>query len=283
MTETATPRSVRLHGRIVLHATIHLLSGLHIGGAAGALEIGGVDKPVIRNPITDQPYIPGSSLKGKIRSLLEKACNAPQNQKINKDVYIHLAENAEQYRDYPICSIFGTLPQHPRNRDFSTPTPTRLTVRDVPLTEQSEAELRKLRTDLPYTEVKWEAAIDRVTSAATPRQIERVPAGAKFGTAEFIYSVYTAPDTPSAAEVAAWFVEVVKGMRYLEHDYLGGMGTRGSGQVRFEQVRLHAVRIQPGSADTTTPFEIEQDETKGISVIDEQQLTEWLTTTFAKE
>jgi CRISPR-associated protein Csm3 len=109
-------RTVTLHGRIMLRAEIELLTGLHIGGAAGGLEIGGLDKPVIRNPRTNQPYIPGSSLKGKLRSLMEKVYGAPQTFKVNEGVYIHVPTNEDEYRRfYQIAGVFGTLPNHKSN------------------------------------------------------------------------------------------------------------------------------------------------------------------------
>lgn len=277
--------TVQLHGRIFLEADIKMVTGLHIGGAAGGLEIGGVDKPVIRNPYTDQPYIPGSSLKGKLRSLLEKACGAPQNYPINKKtgVYVHIAENEDEYTRFPICSVFGTLPEwgpESKRHNFQTPTPTRLTVRDVPLTDVSAKRLKDLKTDLPYTEVKWEASIDRVTSAASPRQIERVPAGAVFGPANLIFSVYTG-NGEHADTVARLFAHVVAAMQYLEDDYLGGMGTRGNGQVAFTKLNLTARRInkekQGYEDEQAYPESLDN---KGISQIDREQLSGWLTDIF---
>ena len=233
--------SVKLHGRIFLTFHIELLSGLHIGGAASSLEIGGLDKPVIRNPLNNQPYIPGSSLKGKMRSLIEKASGAPQTYKINKNVFVHSAQNIKEYYDYPVARIFGMLPDFKESRE-AVPAPTRLTVRDVQLTTESKDMLTHARTDLNYTEVKWEAAIDRVTSAAAPRQIERVPAGAVFGPAELIYSVYVG-ENEEAPEVARWFRHVIEALDYLEDDYLGGMGTRGIGRVTFTNLKLETRRV----------------------------------------
>ena len=57
-------------------ATIEIVTGLHIGGNNDEIKIGGIDNPVIKNPLTNEPYIPGSSLKGKIRSLIEWQFNA---------------------------------------------------------------------------------------------------------------------------------------------------------------------------------------------------------------
>ncbi len=242
---------VTLHGRVFLNADIELVTGLHIGGASGGLEIGGVDKPVIRNVRTNQPYIPGSSLKGKMRSLMEKAYGAPQTFRVNKDVFVHMPESTADYQRYQaIAGVFGTLPER---KEFRTPAPTRLTVRDVQLTPDSVAELKKLRTDLPFSEIKWEAAIDRVTSAAAPRQIERVPAGAVFGPAELIFNVYTGEgETP--ADVATLFAHVIDALRLLEDDYLGGMGSRGNGQVRFGNLKVTCKPIRNGAYEPEAVF-----------------------------
>ena len=215
-----------LYGRIFIECKIRTETGLRIGGAESSLSIGGVDNVVIRDPLSNQPYIPGSSLKGKMRSQMEKFHSLEQNQSINQNVNIHVCESAEGYADCVVCHIYGL----PGNKNFSTST--RLVVRDVKLTEESVKELRKAKTDFPLTEVKWEAAIDRVTSAAVPRPMERVPAGAVFGPAELVYSVYEAADV-------ARFENVVEGMQLLEDDYLGGSGSRGSGKVAFRDIQVY--------------------------------------------
>jgi CRISPR-associated protein Csm3 len=277
-----TQSAVHLHGRIFLRTNIELKTGLHIGGAAGGLEIGGVDKPVIRNPLNNQPYIPGSSLKGKLRSLLEKAYAAPQTTSIGQNVYVHIAENPQQYADYPICSIFGTFPEWgpeaDKRRGFSVTTPTRLTVRDVPLTQESERQLKALKTDLPYSEIKWEASIDRVTSAASPRQIERVPAGAVFGPAELVFSVYSEPEK-KGSDAAVLFVHVIEALEYLEDDYLGGMGTRGNGRVQLTDLTLWVRRIVPQQGYTDrVHYDLDN---QGVGTIDRDKLKQWLSEQFA--
>ena len=222
------PRSVTLLGKVFLRGNIRALSGLHIGGSAGALAIGGVDNPVIRDPLTTQPYIPGSSIKGKLRSLAEKRGGLPQNFRIGQDVYVHTCEREQDYTACPVCPALG-IPAD------SFALPTRLTVRDVPLTEASAEQLRQLRTDLPFAEVKWEAAIDRVTSSATPRQMERVPAGAVFGPFEIVFGVYLPSDV-------ALLGGLLLALQLLEDDALGGQGSRGSGKVRFEEIAVTARR-----------------------------------------
>ncbi len=217
---------VDLYGRVFVRGKIRAVTGLHIGGSPAALAIGGVDNPVIRDSLTGQPYIPGSSVRGKMRSLWEKMTGVRQNQPIGKGVKIHVCQKRADYEQCPVCQIYGVPGQ------LEASSPTRLVVRDAFLSKESEEELRlRAKTDLPYTEVKWEAAIDRVTSAATPRQMERVPAGAIFEGFEMVFSVYDKDDLVR-------FVDVFEAMQLLEDDYLGGQGSRGSGKVRFGQVRL---------------------------------------------
>lgn len=217
-----TTDSIKLFGRIILEGDIEALTGLHIGGSPGALAIGGVDLPVIRNAVDQRPYIPGSSLKGKMRSLWEKATGARQNRPIGKGVSIHACEQKADYQQCPVCQIYGTLGQN------DAAFPTRIVVRDVPLAENS---LENVRTDMPYTEVKWEAAIDRVTSAATPRQIERVPAGAVFSQMQIVFNIYEPGDIER-------FLDVLTALQLVEDDYLGGQGSRGSGRVAFKNLKL---------------------------------------------
>jgi CRISPR-associated protein Csm3 len=230
--------NVTLLGRVIITGHIRTLTGLHIGGSPGALAIGNVDMPVIRDAVTGRPYIPGSSLKGKMRSLAEKVTGAPQNKSIGKDVTIHVAEDRAQYDRYWVNPLFGI----PGEVKFDVPAPNRLIVRDVPLWDKkslslenaqgkSAEELLAIHTDLPYTEVKWEAAIDRVTSAATPRQMERVPAGAVFAPMEIVFSLYLRDDVSLLSHLFT-------SLQMVEDDFLGGQGSRGSGKVCFEGLQL---------------------------------------------
>jgi CRISPR-associated protein Csm3 len=222
--------NIQLTGRIFLEFELKIQSGLHIGGSDEGISIGGVDKTVIRDPLTNRPYIPGSSLRGKIRSLTEKYQGAKQNNRIGQ-IYIHTCDNQADYDTCEICHIYGV----PGEKDFSSPT--RLIVRDIQLTDKSAEDLNKLRTDLPYTEVKTEVAIDRVTSAASPRQMERVPAGAVFGPAEMVYSLYDHNGSGSVDDLQR-FKTVVTGLQLLEDDYLGGLGSRGSGKVALTNIAI---------------------------------------------
>ena len=234
-------QKIELKGRVLIRFEIEAVTGLHIGGSDSGIEIGGVDKTVVRDPLTNRPYVPGSSLKGKMRSLLEKYRGLRQNQRIGTG-YIHscgadlrrdelTTRGKAEYQKCDICQVFGA----PGERDFSTPT--RLVVRDVALSDESAARLEKAHTDLPFTEVKTEVSIDRVTSAANPRQMERVPAGAVFGDAELVYSVYSGSECDPREDVKR-LKTVVEGLRLMEDDYLGGSGSRGSGKVRLRNIRL---------------------------------------------
>lgn len=221
---------IHLKGRVIITGKVRAVTGLHIGASKDTLDIGGVDMPVIRNPVDRKPYIPGSSLKGKMRSWLEKHYGKEQNwnlskgkevkdkngEKEPKNVVLHLCQNADGAKECEVCSLFGMMGQ-------SGPSmPTRLVVRDIALDESTIPE-----TVIDYTEVKWEAAIDRVTSAATPRQIERVPAGAVFSPMEIVFNIYEEKDVERLKDV-------ITALELVEDDYLGGHGSRGSGKVAFE-------------------------------------------------
>jgi len=142
----------------------------------------------------------------------------------------------EEYQNCHVCHIYGL----PGERDFSTPT--RLIVRDVRLDIQQFPPNAK--TDFPYTEIKWEAAIDRITSAAVPRQMERVPAGAIFREFELVYSLYQKEDEDKDADVER-LPRVFEAMQLAEDDYLGGLGSRGSGKVQFKQIDIS---FRPGNS-----------------------------------
>jgi CRISPR-associated protein Csm3 len=242
--------SIQLKGRVFIRFDIEAVTGLHIGGSDTGIEIGGVDKTVIRDPYSNRPYIPGSSLKGKMRSLVEKRRGLKQNQPIGqgrihscggeyKDKKELDQKGRQEYLACDVCQVFGV----PGERPFSTPT--RLVVRDVHLSKEWADKLNASgRTDLPYTEIKTEVSIDRVTSAANPRQMERVPAGVVFGgqddhgkpqPAELVYSIYDGGDCSTSKDVTR-LRTVFEGLQLLEDDYLGGLGSRGSGKVRLHNI-----------------------------------------------
>jgi CRISPR-associated protein Csm3 len=222
----------KLIKKILIKGEIHALTGLHIGATNAGMSIGGVDAAVVRNPLTRQPYIPGSSLKGKMRSLLEKVegkFGPPQGKDIHYSPYRNIL-------DSDIPKIFGITPEDLPPEDSSKDSKeqkkkvqpvSRLIVRDCPLNEKSAERLFASKdTDLPYTEVKTEVVIDRITSAATPRQLERVPAGAIFEM-EMILNVYDGDNETT------FLNKIFEGLALVQNDYLGGKGSRGSGQVKI--------------------------------------------------
>ncbi|ACY49691.1 type III-A CRISPR-associated RAMP protein Csm3 [Rhodothermus marinus] len=196
-------------GNIILKGKMECLTGLHIGGSKEKFEIGGVDQPVIRDPATNYPYVPGSSLKGKMRALLSFALGK--------------AHEDPNFRSFdpkcPLQRVFGTSAE---SRNIG---PSRLIVRDAFPDEATIRMWENLDTELLYTEIKAENSVDRLTSAANPRFPERVVRGSRFNV-EFVFSVYESQD-------ADYFRYVIEGLRLLEHSWLGRSGTRGYGQVKF--------------------------------------------------
>lgn len=209
----------RMIKKIKLDYSMQLITGLHIGDSSDNVEIGGIDKPVVRKTIENVPYIPGSSLKGKIRSLLEQIAGASD-----------VGNNSE------VNDLFGFAKDN---------KPSKLIVRDAYLCEESRIELEKSEfVDMPYTEIKFENTIERITGKAkNPRQIERIPAGACFNV-EFVINVWE--DDNNGEKL----IELLKnGIRALENDYLGGSGSRGYGQIKFGEPNEKEVTFENYFAD----------------------------------
>ena len=235
MSESKTP--LRLRGKLILDAVLHCETGLHIGAGKGSLEIGGADNPVVKDAF-GRPIVPGSSLRGRLRSLLEHAhgLTSPEelvylSRRRGQEVRIHQSDRP----DDALCLLFGRSPSRmERVRgdavEGRSATPARLTIYDAPLDLESiTAPMREFLDD-ELTEVKSENAIDRITAQANPRTLERVPAGARFGV-RFVLDLL-APGDESLAGL------LLQGLRLLEDDALGGGGSRGSGRVRFSACRL---------------------------------------------
>jgi CRISPR-associated protein Csm3 len=198
--------SVKLIKKIVYTGTITLKTGLHIGGTNAALNIGGPDKFVVRNPLSNIPYIPGSSLKGKMRSLVEIANGETNGGK---------PSNNPNSKAGKLFGISG---------DSDNSQASRLIVRDADLDTES-ADFSN--TDLPFTESKTEVAIDRVTAKANPRTFERVPAGARFKL-NMVLNIF---EGENESDLKATLKQAID---LLHDDYLGGHGSRGYGQVKIE-------------------------------------------------
>ncbi len=212
--------------KVKLTYKMTLLTGLHIGGSKDLVEIGGIDLPVVRSPLKgNQPYIPGSSLKGKLRALLEYSAGATD---VGKSANIL------------INKLFGITEKKNGDKIEVEAQRTRLIVRDAYLTDESAKKLDSTELPMPYTEVKFENTINRITGTAEhPRQIERIPANAEFDV-EFILTLFELQKENGdiVKDNKQDYLDLLKkGIKLLEADYLGGSGTRGYGQVEFKEIK----------------------------------------------
>lgn len=222
--------------KIRISTKLHLITALHIGASKDNVEIGGIDIPVIRAAFKDnQPYIPGSSLKGKIRSLLEQiAGTAEVGGGIKKDNKYGYEGKSDNIR--AIIDVFGFADDE---------KPSKLIFRDSYLSAESTNILKDNENlDMPYTEGKWENSINRLSGVATnPRQIERIPAGVSFDV-EIIINVWDNDEDGKKS------LELLKnGIHALENDYLGGSGSRGYGQVKFSELTTEEIPFDKIFAD----------------------------------
>ncbi len=263
-----------LLGKLTLNSQLLVQTGLHIGRGGENLDIGGLDKPVIRDPLTTYPYLPGSSIKGKLRSILERLLNKRLNRAGGSGTlryesddlangFTEVEENIfipyEGAKTCQISRLFGstggskfwmsveTAREEGLWENNSTTriieglncvrinrgrsSTARLIIRDSHLLPDSAEKLKKVDTGLFMTEWKFENGIDRVTAAANPRQLERVPAGSKFQ----FELVYTVEDAVQAIEDLQ---NIAIALAILEDDALGGHGSRGYGKVRFQNFNL---------------------------------------------
>lgn len=202
----------RIEGRIIL------LSGLSIGGDSAIIEIGENDNPILRNPLSNEPYIPGSSIKGKMRYLCEW--------------YLGKVDNGEVHScsdsNCTVCRIFG---RSAGDSKVSRSGPTRVIVRDSYLTRESRRKLKELReTKGTDTEIKYENTINRITSMSSPRNMERVPAGTEFN-CSILYKVFDMEDGGKVDEEN--FKQLLTALKLLTIDGLGGGVSRGSGHIKL--------------------------------------------------
>jgi len=296
--------SKELVGKVIISSTLNVETGIHIGGGGEKLDIGGLDKPVIRNPVTHHPYLPGSSIKGKLRSILERLWKLPLNRHGGSGTYRYESDDlVEGYteikadnssiiirfdgaKDCKLSRIFGStgiicwvrsdvaiqeklervsnseeriiissIDENGNKHRFARfakqgeeakdkeikekyikvkgrNSPARLIVRDCHLIDRSIALLERVDTGLYMTEWKFENGIDRVTAAANPRQVERVPAGSQFN----FELVYTIENREQAVEDLQ---NIAIALAFLEDDSLGGHGSRGYGKVKFENFKFN--------------------------------------------
>lgn len=202
-----------MYSKIRIIGKIELVTGLHIGGGGTTSMIGAIDSPVVRDPNTRLPIVPGSSIKGKLRNLLARDFGLNPGQK-------------EHNEDAPeVLRLFGSSQKNNIQR-------SRLQISDAFYSQESKTTFDQ--KELAYTETKFENTINRLTAVANPRQIERVTRGAKFDL-HIIYNV------ENEEEVAADFECIKRAVNLLENDYLGGGGTRGNGRILFEITEIKTV------------------------------------------
>lgn len=218
----------KLLKKIEITGVLTLETGLHIGGTNSSMSIGGIDKAVIRNPLNNQPYIPGSSFKGKMRSLLEISTGNIGGRSggvVNNGPSPNTSNNGKPLS----ADLFGNAVNEGQK-------PSRLIVRDLSLINHEEL---LAKTEIPYTEGKTEVVIDRITSAAMPRQNERVPAGAQFRLNLVVNIWEQDPNEDALLKMLFTCLQL------LSDDYLGGHGSRGYGQVRVSIEKI----VEKTSAD----------------------------------
>ena len=202
---------------------IKLETGLHIGGDEGVIEIGGNDNPIVRDISTGNPYIPGSSLKGKMRYLLEWYTG-----RISEDGKVYDGKNLskESENDLLLNVFGGTAGGNGRKG------PTRITVKDIFLSIDSEKEVKKMKertgTD---TELKIENSINRLDSSANPRNLERVPRNLIFDL-KINFKVLSMDNKNEIEKM------IKEGLKLVELEGLGGSVSRGSGQIKFENLKI---------------------------------------------
>lgn len=213
-----------------IEAKLELLTGLRIGAGDAEMHIGGVDNTVIKHPITQSPYIPGSSIKGKMRSLLEWRSGAVQEGPLDKKA-LDQAKGDVATEVKRILSLFGTGGgEFKDNPEFAAEIgPSRLAFWDCSLCPDWEKKVRE--DNYLLTEVKSENTINRISGEArNPRQTERVPAGANF--------VFRLSVKRLDGDSEALLETVLQGLKLIEHDSLGGYGSRGYGKVRFTGLKI---------------------------------------------
>ena len=225
-----------------LTGIIELQTGLHIGSGDAEMRIGGVDNPVIRNPVNNQPYIPGSSLKGKMRHLMEWRAGVVQAAKGAPLAFGHLAPMDDELKAEAenILKLFGGAPQS--DADFAVIQrigPACLSFWDCALSQGWLKDIEELRNELPLlTEIKAENSIDRIKGVAiSPRQMERVPAGARF---DFNLTI----QTHEGDDLQTLRSDILVGLQLVELTGLGGSISRGYGKVRFMNLKWDDEDVQ---------------------------------------
>lgn len=246
-------KQIRSLGYITISGEIEILSGLHIGDKADSFDRKVIDHPVIKNPVTYEPYIPGTYLRGRLRYQLEK-----KKRKLSGEMASGISKETSCGKDYPDscfyaeestgCRIFGNAQSDPER-------PLILIVHDALYTTQTREDIKNGR--LPVTEAKTEILVDRITAHAFPRTIERVPAGARFDFC-IVYKVQTDDsgqfdsDKGNAA-LKQEILDIIWALDEIEmHDCLGENTSRGLGKVKFQKNKIAIKNLISGESTELT-------------------------------
>ena len=218
-----------MYSKIQITGVLETKTGMHIGGSSAFSAIGAVDSPVIKDVRNGKPLVPGSSLKGKIRTLLAKKYN---------EAVVNPDNDAECIR-----RVFGSAKKDKDNKVHAS----KIIVSDMFLLNEDEIRNRGIES---FTEVKFENSINRATAVANPRQIERAIKGLQFGI-DMIYEVENGKEDEVIDDIKL----LAEGMKMLEYDYLGGSGSRGYGKVQFFDM---TAKIVIGALDDSVVAEVNE-------------------------
>lgn len=205
-----------MYSKIQINGVLEVVTGMHIGGSSAFSAIGAVDSPVIKDIRTNKPMVPGSSLKGKMRTLLSKKYNAVVQANANDDAEC-------------ITRVFGSA----KKDDNGKVMPSKILISDMFVINEEELRNRGLQN---LTEVKFENSINRATAVANPRQIERAIKGLQFGV-DMIYEVENGKEDEIEEDIKI----IAEALQMLQYDYLGGSGSRGYGKVKFHELNAENV------------------------------------------
>ena len=218
-----------MYSKIQITGVLETKTGMHIGGSSAFSAIGAVDSPVIKDVRNGKPMVPGSSLKGKIRTLLAKKYN---------EAVVNPDNDAECIR-----RVFGSAKKDKDNKVHAS----KIIVSDMFLLNEDEIRNRGIGS---FTEVKFENSINRATAVANPRQIERAIKGLQFGI-DMIYEVENGKEDEVIDDIKL----LAEGMKMLEYDYLGGSGSRGYGKVQFFDM---TAKVVIGALDDSVVAEVNE-------------------------
>jgi CRISPR-associated protein Csm3 len=218
-----------MYSKIQITGVLETKTGMHIGGSSAFSAIGAVDSPVIKDVRNGKPMVPGSSLKGKIRTLLAKKYN---------EAVVNPDNDAECIR-----RVFGSAKKDKDNKVHAS----KIIVSDMFLMNEDEIRNRGIES---FTEVKFENSINRATAVANPRQIERAIKGLQFGI-DMIYEVENGKEDEVIDDIKL----LAEGMKMLEYDYLGGSGSRGYGKVQFFDM---TAKVVIGALDDSVVAEVNE-------------------------